>query len=321
MSKSHKKRSGNTLKQSSKNLVSIALDRIETEEKININAELNKAFQKFFNSDVQKKIEKYSDADRDKSLRTFLLLVISDLLEKSIQFQDELHQTTEAYEDVVALITHEFKNILTSVHGYNMMLEKNLEEGNDEQALALLRSSDRLTHQLFNMSDSLLKMSLEEKGLLNPEYKLINFIDDVLMPVEKDIKASVSEKNMNIIINKPPDDIIIEGDDDLLDIVIRNLLMNAVRYGKNGTDILVILERLKKECKLIVRNECENIPEDFCLNIFQKFTTKKTGGSKGGTGLGLYNVKKIIDLHKGTVRCDVKQDWIEFEIVLPQKIL
>jgi len=322
MPKSLKKRSDNPTSNASKDLFKEALDRITTEKHIIIDKKLEKAFQKFLNSGSKEKIDHYSDKDRDTSVNLFLLSAMTVLLEKNTKLQNELFQVTDAYEDVVALITHEFKNVLTSVHGYNMMMEKELEENNKKEIADVLRSSDRLTRQLFDMSDSLLKMSLGEKGLLNPENKLINFVEDILIPIEKDIRGTVNEKNMNIIINKPSGDSIIEGDDGLLNIVLRNLLINALKYGKHSSEILVSIERVKSVFKLTVKNECEKIPENFCQNIFQKFTTKKVGNVKGGTGLGLYNVKKIIDLHRGTVNCNViKNRWIEFEITLPQNIL
>ncbi len=299
-----------------------SLNRIVSQKRIDINFKLKKTFHSLINSDIKQKLDSLRDDDKDDSVNLFLLSVISDLLEKKDNVQNELFQITEAYEDVVGLITHEFKNILTSVHGYNMMMEREVEALDNQNLMEILKSSDRLTHQLFDMSDSLLKMSLGEKGLLNPEYKLINFVEDLYGPILKDIQGTLKDKNMKTVINQPSGDIIIEGDDGLLDIVMRNLLINAIRYGKNGSDIIVSIERVKKDCKLMVRNECEKIPKNFCNNIFQKFTKKKVGTVKGGTGLGLYNVKKIIDLHHGTVKCMVKNKrWIEFEIILPQNII
>ena len=315
--------SSQTRSMNAKNLLKENLNRLSKKENIyTINHDLKKSFQNLVQSGAIEKLE-YSVGDKDDdTVNMFLLAVISDLMEESRRFGDDLVQVTDAYEDVVGFITHEFKNILTSVHGYNMMMERELDTKDEKEILGVLKSSDRLTRRLFDMSDSLLKMSLGEKGLLKPEYKLINFIEDILQPIEKDLQDAIQDKNMKIVTRKLSGDLIIEGDDDLLDIVMRNLLINAIKYGKDGTDILLSIAKVNKDCEVTVKNECEKIPENFCNDIFQKFTTKKIGTVKSGTGLGLYNVKKIIDLHQGTVNCIViDKSWIEFKIILPQKIL
>jgi signal transduction histidine kinase len=306
-----------------KNLLKENLNRLSKQEDSKaVDHKLKKAFQNLIQSGAIEKLKQFSTAKNDDPAKLFLLTVISDLMEKNQKFREDLIQVTDAYEDMVGLITHEFKNILTSVHGYNMMMERELDAKDEKEVLGILKSSDRLTHQLFDMSDSLLKMSLGEKGLLDPEYKLINFIEDILLPIEKDLNDAAQDKNMKIVTRKPSGDLIIEADDGMLDIVMRNLLINAIRYGEDGTDIIFTIERINKDCVVTVKNKCENIPDNFCNDIFQKFTTKKIGKVKGGTGLGLYNVKKIIDLHQGKVNCRViDKNFIEFKIALPQNIL
>ena len=314
--------SSQTRSMNAKNLLKENLNRLSKKENIyTINHDLKKSFQNLVQSGAIEKLEHSVGDKDDDTANMFLLAVISDLMEESRRFGDDLVQVTDAYEDVVGFITHEFKNILTSVHGYNMMMERELDTKDEKEILGVLKSSDRLTRRLFDMSDSLLKMSLGEKGLLKPEYKLINFIEDILQPIEKDLQDAIQDKNMKIVTRKLSGDLIIEGDDDLLDIVMRNLLINAIRYGKDGTDITLSIAKVNKDCEVTVKNECEKIPENFCDDIFQKFTTKKIGTVKSGTGLGLYNVKKIIELHQGTVNCIViDKSWIEFKIILPQKI-
>jgi signal transduction histidine kinase len=268
-----------------------------------------------------KKIQTHSgDLSKDNGGRV-LIGIIAELTRQNSDYRDQLQDVKDSYEDVVGLITHEFKNILTSVHGYNMIIERQFMNQDNPALLENLQSSDRLTRQLFNMADSLLKMSLGEKGLLKPEYKLIHFIEDILTPIQSDLALEQKERKMKIAVKKPPDDPIIEGDDGLLDIVMRNLLINALKYGREGTEIEITVTRKNKDLNVIVKNECISLPKNFCSRIFEKFETKKIGSVKGGSGIGLYNVKKIIELHRGEVSCRVdKKKWVVFEILLPQTI-
>jgi len=248
--------------------------------------------------------------------------VVSAILKDKEKNKNKLKDVTSSYDEVLGLITHEFKNILTSIHGYNMLLEKHLIGEKDKECFHYLLDSDRLTRQLFDMTDSLLKMSLGEKGLLKPELKLIDFVENILAPVKRDLNDQLQSKKMRILFKQKTKNLIFECDEGLLDIVIRNLLINAIKYGKQNTEITVAIDRNRNDFFVSVKNMSDGIPADLCDNIFQKFRSRKIGSEKGGTGIGLYNVKNIINLHQGTISCKcLAGKWIEFKFNIPQKIL
>ena len=262
-----------------------------------------------------------SKTDLDPDL-LLLSAVVAVALKDREYFENKLNDVTASYDEVLGLLTHEFKNILTSVHGYNMMLENYLSREKDKQGFDHLINSDRLTRQLFDMTDSLLKMSLGEKGLLKPELKLIDFVTDILEPVKKDLETQLDAKKMRIVLKRKTKNLIFECDESLFDVVIRNLLLNAIKYGKEKTDITVTINRDKNDFFVAVKNLSDDIPGDLCTGIFEKFRSRKIGPEKGGTGIGLYNVKNIITLHQGTITCDCQTgEWIEFKFNIPQKTL
>jgi signal transduction histidine kinase len=251
-----------------------------------------------------------------------LLGLISATFDEHKQLSKEIVQLTDSHDEVLGFITHEFKNILTSIHGYNMMMEKHLTAQKNDDLYRPLMSSDRLTRQLFDMVDSLLKMFMGEKGLLEPEFKLIDFVGDIVNPVKSDIEEQLLKKNMRLIIEDSTTGSMLEGDEGLLDIVMRNLLMNAVKYGKEKTDIMIKILNTEEDLIVSVQNVCDPLPKDLCKDIFQKFRSRKIGSAKGGTGIGLYNAKNIVNLHKGDISCCVSPaSTIEFKFNLPQRRL
>jgi len=271
---------------------------------------------------TQKTLRKLSSTNDIKPETIILASVISAIMKDKEQNENKLNDVTSSYDEVLGLITHEFKNILTSIHGYNMLLDKHLAGKKDQESFQYLLDSDRLTRQLFDMTNSLLKMSLGEKGLLTPELKLINFVEDILEPVKRDLEGQLQAKKMQILLEQKTKNHIIECDEGLLDIVIRNLLINAIKYGKQNTDINVCIDRNRNDFFVSVKNRSDGIPGDLCDEIFQKFRSRKIGSEKGGTGIGLYNVKNIINLHHGAITCKcLAGKWIEFNFNIPQKIL
>jgi signal transduction histidine kinase len=248
-------------------------------------------------------------------------LVFLTLLKDKEMCEKKLNDITNSYDEVLGLLTHEFKNILTSIHGYNMLLENQLDQDKDSESYKHLKDSDRLTRQLFDMTDSLLKMSLGEKGLIKPELKLVDFIEDMLVPIQRDLQANLENKKMQIVVKCQTKDRVVECDEGLLDIVVRNLLLNAIKYGKQKSEISVTIERTATDFKVSIKNFCNVIPADLCEDIFEKFKSRPIGKEKGGTGIGLYNVRNIIHLHQGNITCKSSaKNWIKFMFSIPQNI-
>ena len=272
--------------------------------------------------DLTDHVTSQTDRKSDSEIQKMLLYcILMAMLDENLNLKQQVKQISDTYDDVVGLITHEFKNILTSVHGYNMLIESELKEAELEHIRNNLSASDRLTKQLFDMSDSLLKMSLGEKGLLDPEYKLINLIEDVIKPVMNDLQPELQRRGMSIQLNKTSSDPLLEADDGLMDIVIRNLLINATRYGKENSTIFIKVGSNVEQVNVSLKNQCLKVPADFCRGIFNKFQKKNIGSTKGGSGLGLYNVQNIISMHKGKITCSTSEGkWIEFRFNIPKKI-
>ena len=267
---------------------------------------------------VKNQLENLKNNQSESDVLALAFLVM--LVDKE-ECTKKLKEVTNSYDEVLGLITHEFKNILTSVHGYNMLLENRLDREKDIESVNHLLDSDRLTRQLFDMTDSLLKMSLGEKGLIKPELKLIDFIKDIFEPIKRDLSTQLNNKQMNIVLKQHTNSKIIECDEGLMDIVLRNLLINAIKYGKQKTEINVTINRNQKEFSVAIRNYSDLIPADLCDGIFEKFFSRKIGKEQAGTGIGLYNVRNIIQLHHGTITCKCSaQKWIEFLFNIPQNI-
>jgi signal transduction histidine kinase len=239
---------------------------------------------------------------------------LQDLLAK----QQELVQANKKYEEVFSLITHEFKNLLTSADGYNRLLRQRLLAENRSDLDDILTAGIRIHQKLFIMVDQLLKMWMIEKQILKPDYKLLDFNLDILQPVEQQLHEALQAKQMILNKNLPAGKLILMADGNLLEIVMRNLLDNAIKYGVPASRINLALSKEDQEMAVALRNKVNKLPEDFCATIFQPGQQLRWRAQSGGLGIGLYNVKNLIALHQGEIFCrQVKQDWIEFRFTLP----
>jgi signal transduction histidine kinase len=129
------------------------------------------------------------------------------------------------------------------------------------------------------------------------------------------------EKNMEINRNTP-ESLMAECDVTLIKIVTNNLLSNAVKYGDDNGRIDVTLTSDEKELTLAIRNTGPGFPEEAKAKLFRKFSRieKAELMKRKGTGVGLYNSWKIIQLHNGYIRAESEENkWAEFSFRIPLK--
>ena len=87
---------------------------------------------------------------------------------------------------------------------------------------------------------------------------------------------------------------------------------------KQKSEISVTIERTATDFKVSIKNFCNVIPADLCEDIFEKFKSRPIGKEKGGTGIGLYNVRNIIHLHQGNITCKSSAKYVAADrVVIP----
>lgn len=113
-----------------------------------------------------------------------------------------------------------------------------------------------------------------------------------------------------------PDGVTVTGAEPLLERAVHNIITNALRHSPAGEHAVVVL----RPGRLTVRNSGVNIPEDELKVLFTPFARveKSRNKASGGSGLGLYLVKTIIDLHGFTCSIGNDGDGVIFTVEWPQ---
>jgi signal transduction histidine kinase len=108
------------------------------------------------------------------------------------------------------------------------------------------------------------------------------------------------------------------ADAELVTIVLRNLVSNAMKYGNEGSSIRIELRAADDGVEIGVENAGPNIPELQLRQLFQKFVRlEATQGSKGA-GLGLYNARKLVELWGGAIRAESGEGKTRFVFTIPE---
>ncbi len=242
---------------------------------------------------------------------------ITDVVRNAVQARGA--SGTAKMLDLMAVVSHELKSPLATVQTTAETLHRGyfgeLAPEHKKIVETILRNCAYLEDVIRSYID-LSKMELDGLSAFTREIRLGA---DVVREVLDEPEAKDNLKRMAVV-QETVDDPVVHGDPELLKIVVRNLINNAVKYGKEGTEVKVRLERRGDEAVLSVHNEGVGISkEDIEKRLFKRFERLKQSGTEGvkGSGLGLYICKAIIDKHGGRIWAESEPgSWAKFSFAL-----
>jgi two-component system sensor histidine kinase CiaH len=201
-------------------------------------------------------------------------------------------------ENFMMAVTHELKTPMAIAKLNLETLHKHhLEE---EKKQKLLRMTLQEINRLDTLANNILVSSQLEAGRYRSPREELNFSDLVASAVE-DFKNRYPNRQWVAMIEQEAD---ITGDALLLQILVNNLLENAVKYSPREGKIECRLQLVNHTIRLQVIDEGQGIPDNEKKKVFDKFYrigNEATRTTKG-TGLGLYLCKKIVEEHRGNIQ-------------------
>jgi PAS domain S-box-containing protein len=235
--------------------------------------------------------------------------------------QRELERLNDNYRETIHFISHENKNSLIVIAGFVRRLLQTETDPSRREQLAIVYHHSQF---LEAMSRDFLVMADLEHGEFQVKRTLIrNFYEDVVLPAMIGLKERYPDSFKSYDESMGGVGAIqLMGDPSLLEVVYRNLFGNALKYRyPHGKIAYGVVER-SDSYLFNVWNEGPGVPPDQVESIFEKFyrVRNDTTGEKPGTGLGLYNIRRIIEAHSGRIWCETKPgDWINFLFILPKE--
>ncbi len=233
----------------------------------------------------------------------------------------ELEQLNRSYRETLSFINHEFKNSLIVMAGFvRRLLESEADSGRKEQLHVVYHHSKFLEA----MTKDFLVMAEIEYGEFKARKQLIkDFYKEVILPAMVGLKERYPDSFETYDVSLGGVGAIqLGGDQGLLEIVYRNLFGNALKYRSPGGKIAYGVVEQADSYVFNVWNQGPGVDPDSREKIFEKFYRADDEGvrKKRGTGLGLYNIRQIIQAHGGSIWCESDPGhWINFLFILPKE--
>ncbi|MET7354736.1 sensor histidine kinase [Streptomyces mirabilis] len=239
----------------------------------------------------------------------------------SLRDTEARRRTERSHAELIATVAHELRSPLTSVKGFTATLLAKWERFTDDQKKLMLETVDADANRVTRLIAELLDISRIDSGRLEVRRQPV----DIGAAVGRHIQAYVTSGQpadrflLRIEQPLPP----LWADPDKVDQVLSNLLENAVRHGEGTVTIDVTPSASPREredgenaaTSVTVSDEGTGIPEESMNRVFTRFWR---GSKRGGTGLGLYIVKGIVEAHGGTITVGrAPGGGAEFRFTLP----
>lgn len=211
-------------------------------------------------------------------------------LVRILRRQNELSvREKENIKSLVSDISHQLKTPLANLKIYTGLLEEDALD--DERRKACMDTLNKTVDKLVFLSESIIKMSRLEGGVINLKMSYVSFNETVLMAV-RDIYEKALKKNVEIIYTDEAG-ISILHDRNWTREAIFNLLDNGVKYAKRGSCIKLTVREYGMFAAVLVEDENGAISEEEQAKIFARFYRGKNSINEEGIGLGLYLARKI----------------------------
>jgi signal transduction histidine kinase len=227
---------------------------------------------------------------------TFILLLFVGLRMIQKSHRREL-KIVNQQNNFLLSITHELKSPLTGIRLiFDTLLSRNLEKNQLEKvAQNGLKDTNRL-QQL--VEDLLLAARLEDKW--QPNLRVVD-LSKLASEVAAGLKIRYPEAKFLFFLQEEP--MFLEADETAMTAVFQNLLENAVKYSPENPEIIIRFFEVDDKFGFAIEDFGAGIADAEKSRIFEKFYRvgdEKTRQTKG-TGLGLFIVKKVVELHNGRI--------------------
>lgn len=221
-------------------------------------------------------------------------------------------RTDRSRADLVSTVAHELRSPLTSVKGFTATLLAKWERFTDEQKKHMLTTVNADADRVTRLLTELLDVSRIDAGRLEMRRQVVDLSSLVIRAVAARVADGEPESRFVVVIAADLPET--WADPDKLDQVIANLVENALRHGE-GT-VTVTVAPWGDGTEVLVEDEGEGIAEETAVRVFTRFWRGST--RRGGTGLGLYIVKGLVEAHGGSVEVGrASTGGARFRFVLP----
>lgn len=239
---------------------------------------------------------------------------IREMIDSFNTTAQELEGTEVLRSDFINNFSHEFKTPIVSIAGFASLLKQgNLSREEQAEYLDIIESESR---RLAYMATNVLNLTKVENQTILTDLTTFNLSEQLrtcVLLLERKWEKKNLEMNLDL------EEHTITGNQELLRQVWVNLLDNAVKFSPEGQAVEISASENDTSVSVSICNTGSYIPQEQQAAVFRKFYQADHSHNTEGNGIGLAVVKRVVELHGGSIRLESSPELTKFTIVLPKK--
>jgi signal transduction histidine kinase len=224
---------------------------------------------------------------------------------ENIRLRMEYKKAEQTKDEFISVVSHELRTPLTSIRGSLGLVIGGVAGELPDDARELVSIALRNTRRLTLLINDILDVQKIESGTMVFEMRRQALVPLVQQALEAN-RGYADELGVRLRLTDESCDAAVNVDAERFMQVMANLLSNAIKFSPRGHEVEVTMQANGRTVRTAITDHGTGIPEAFRKRIFRKFSQVDTSDrrTKGGTGLGLYISKAIVDRMDGTIGYD-----------------
>jgi signal transduction histidine kinase len=212
--------------------------------------------------------------------------------------QIEAEAANRMKDAFLATVSHELRRPLTAVLGWTRMLR----EGKCDDSARGLEVIERNAKIQLRLIEELLDLSRAATGHLGVAFSLVD-LNVILRNVAEAARPAAADRQVEVMTSLAGDSTVVLGDGMRLQQIVGNLVSNAIKFTPGGGRVTIVLERSAQEARIVVADTGIGIDPAQLPKMFETFwqADSSTPSAREGLGLGLSIVRRLVELHGGTI--------------------
>ncbi|MBN1299854.1 MAG: tetratricopeptide repeat protein [Melioribacteraceae bacterium] len=247
------------------------------------------------NIQLEKSLKELNLKSKDLQIINEKMQIANKQLEDSENDLKKLNATKDKFFSIIA---HDLRSPFNTLNSYIAYISENIKELSNEEINALFFDLRKHSNRVDNLLENLLNWSLTQFKDSKLSDEIFNLNDIILKNYEL-FEKNIREKGLKVRfkLNEKAD---VKADSNMIDVVVRNILKNAIKYTEAGGKIEIETSSNPQESQCIVRDSGIGMDES---KVKQLFSIKDGNGDSAskGVGLGMVICKEFIDKNSGRI--------------------
>ncbi|MGG2466442.1 sensor histidine kinase [Paraclostridium bifermentans] len=240
-------------------------------------------------------------------------------VDKNEQIEHEINNKIRG--DFFANLSHELRTPLNIIFSSLQVLDLKLKK-EDQSITKYINMATQNTYRLLKLVNNLIDSNKITSGYFeyNPQnYDIVYFVESICQSIVDFAK----QKNIEVIFDTDVEEKIISFDLDKMERIILNILSNSIKFTKEQGKIEIYIRESNDMLEIEISDDGIGIPQNKLNSIFERFkqVENNTIRSGEGSGIGLYLVKSLVDMHGGDIAVESELgSGTTFKISIPAEL-